>query len=139
MHWFSYYKKWIPQENYYYASENTGFKANKIRSEGTYSKYASLDDKTDGFHFYMAYIKFGLGRATSDAAHEIREKHITRDEAKVLIKKYDGEFPIKYYKEFLNYIQVNEEKFNEIIDSFRSPHLWEKRGNRWQLKNLIWE
>ena len=30
--------------------------------------------------YYMKYIKFGFGRATDDAAHEIRDGHITRDE-----------------------------------------------------------
>ncbi len=56
---FSYYRKWIPQEHYYYASENTGFQANpEGRSEGTYSKYASLDDKIDGFHYYLMYMKY---------------------------------------------------------------------------------
>ena len=100
MRWFSNYKKWVPQENYYYAVENTGFKANQGRSEGTYSKYASLDDRTDGFHYYMSYIKFGLGRATSDAAHEIRDGHLTREEGAALVKRYDGEFPDKYFDLF---------------------------------------
>ena len=49
-HFFGYYKKWIPQENYYYASENTGFHANPERTAGTYSYYSSLDDKLDGLH-----------------------------------------------------------------------------------------
>ena len=80
MHWYSYYHKWVPQENYYYSLENSGFSANPGRSEGTYSKYASIDDRLDGFHFYLAFIKFGIGRATSDAAHEIRDGHITREE-----------------------------------------------------------
>ena len=62
-------------------------------TEGTYSKYASLDDKLDGFHYYLAYIKFGIGRATADAAHEVRDGHIDRDEAVALVKKFDGEFP----------------------------------------------
>ena len=36
----SYYQFWDPQEHYYYASKNTGFKSNPDgRSEGTYSKY----------------------------------------------------------------------------------------------------
>ena len=68
------------KENFYYASENTGFIPNPERTEGTYSKYASLDDKMDGMHYYMRYIKFGLGRCVEDAAHEIREGHISRDE-----------------------------------------------------------
>ena len=79
MHWFSFYKKWIPQENYYYAVENTGFETNPERSEGTYTKYASIDDKTDGFHFWLGYLKFGMGRTTRDASMEIRSNHITRE------------------------------------------------------------
>jgi hypothetical protein len=33
---YGYYKKWIPQENYYYCVENTGFEANP-GNEATYS------------------------------------------------------------------------------------------------------
>lgn len=135
---FGYYKMWIPQENYYYAAEHAGFQANPHgRSEGTYSKYASLDDRIDGFHYYLAFLKFGIGRATSDAAHEIRDGHITREEGVALVKKYDGEFPKKHFKEFLEYIQLPEERFHEIIDSFRSPHLWEKIGGEWKLKYQV--
>ena len=38
------------------------------------------------------FIKFGIGRATSDAAHEVRDGKITREEAVYLVNKYDGEF-----------------------------------------------
>ena len=65
-----------------------------------YSKYVSIDDKTDGIHYYMSLVKFGIGRATSDAAHEIRDNHLTREEAKMLVKKYDQEFPEKDYRSF---------------------------------------
>ena len=81
------------QENFYYCTEHTGLKANPERTEGTYSKYASLDDKFDGFHYYLRYIKFGLGRCVEDASHEIRDNHITRDEGLVLVNNYEGEFP----------------------------------------------
>jgi len=135
MHWFSYYHKWVPQENYYYAAEHCGFQANPDgRSEGTYSKYASLDDRIDGFHYYLSFIKFGIGRATSDAAHEIREGHITREEGVKLVRRYDGEFPNKHFKEFLDYTELTEKQFWEIADSFRSPHLWEKVNGEWRLK-----
>jgi len=140
MHWFSFYKKWVPQENYYYVIENTGFQANYDgRSEGTYSKYASLDDKTDGFHFFLAYIKFGIGRATSDAAHEIRDGHLTREEGAALVHRYDGEFPKKYFKEFLQYLDITEDEFWEVIDFYRelSPHLWEKTDGEWTLKHRV--
>ena len=58
VHYLGYYVKWDPQECYYYASDNTGFKANDERTEGTYSKYSSIDDKIDPFHYYTTLIKF---------------------------------------------------------------------------------
>ena len=134
-HYLGYYLKWVPQENYYYAVENTGFQANAQRTEGTYQKYASLDDKTDGFFYYTAYIKFGCGRAMTDSSMEIRNGHITKEEGLGLIKQFDGEFPKKYEKEFLDYISMTREEFDELCDKFRPDHIWEKKSNRWELRN----
>ena len=139
-HWFSFYRKWIPQENYYLAAEHTGFEANpEGRSEGTYSKYASLDDQTDGFHFYMAFIKFGIGRCTSDASHEVRDGHITREEGVSLVKRYDGEFPKRWFKEFLNYTEITEEEFWRIVDKFRSSKIWKKEDGIWKLRKAVYD
>lgn len=139
-HWFSYYEKWVPQENFYYAAENTGFEANpRGRSEGTYSKYASLDDRLDGFHYYLKFIKFGIGRATADAAHEIRDGHITREEGISLVKKYDGEFPDRWFDEFLDYLDISEEHFWNVVDKFRSPHVWTIEDGRWRLRNAVYK
>lgn len=137
IHYMSYYHRWTPQENYYYAVENCGFEPNPERSEGTYSKYASLDDRIDGFHYYTMFIKFGQGRAMNDAAHEIRDEHITREEAVALVHKYDGEFPKKYYREFLDYANLSEQEFWDAIDRNRSPHLWERQGDEWKLKHQV--
>jgi N-acetyl sugar amidotransferase len=139
IHFYGFYKKWVPKEFYYYCVENTGFKANPVRSEGTYSKYASLDDKLDFFHYYLAFIKFGLGRATSDSAHEIRDGHLTREEGVQLVRKFDGEFPSKYFQLFLEYCNITEEYFYEIIDSWRSPHLWKQESGEWKLRHAIYD
>jgi N-acetyl sugar amidotransferase len=136
-HYFSYFHKWIPQENFYYCAEHTGYKPNPERSEGTYSKYASLDDKMDGMHFYMRYIKFGLGRCADDAAHEVRDGHIAREEGIALMKKYEGEFPQKYFQEFLEYLDTTQTHFWDVVDSWRSKHLWKKIGNKWELRHPI--
>jgi len=139
IHFMGYYHRWIPQENYYYAVENTGFKPKNGRSEQTYSRYASLDDQLDGFHYYLAYIKFGLGRATSDTAHEIRDGHITRDEGVALVKRFDHEFPKGYFQTFLDYCDIEKSYFFEVVDSWRSPHLWKKENGEWVLRHPIWE
>ena len=139
IHFFSYYKYWDPQENYYYCVEKTGFAPNSERSEGTYSKYASLDDKIDGFHYYLSYMKFGIGRATSDSAHEVRDGKITRDEGIALVKKYDGEFPKRHYQLFLEYCDVTDEEARAVFDSWRGDHIWQKQNGQWALRKTLWE
>lgn len=132
-----YYLRWIPQECYYYAVEHVGFEASPERTPGTYSKYNSIDDKTDDFHYYTTFIKFGIGRATYDASQEIRSGHITRDEGVALVHRFDGEFPNRYFKDFLEYIGTSQDRFWEIVDGFRSPHLWERTMEGWQLRHRV--
>jgi N-acetyl sugar amidotransferase len=137
VHYLGYYLKWVPQENYYYSVEHIGFQANEDRTEGTYSKYNSIDDKTDPYHYWTTLVKFGIGRATYDAAQEIRNEHITREEGVALVNKYDLEFPEKYFTEFLEYLEMSREEFFAIADSFRSPHLWKKVGIDWELRHQL--
>ena len=137
VHHMGFYEKWRPQEKFYYAVENCGFSPNPERTEGTYSKYPSLDDKIDGFHYYTTFIKFGIGRATYDASQEIRNKHITREEGVALVRKYDGQFPKKYFKDVLEYMDISEDCFWETINKFRPTHLWEQRDGEWRLKQQV--
>lgn len=138
VHYLGYYLKWLPQEAFYYAVENTGFSPRPFRTQGTYSKYNSIDDKIDDLHYYTTFIKFGIGRATYDASQEIRNNHITREEGQALVKKFDGEFPDKYFKEIMDYLDIEPEYFiNELTDKFRSPHLWVREKNQWHLRHNV--
>lgn len=139
IHFMGYYMLWDPQENFYYCREHNGFLPNTERSEGTYSKYASLDDRIDGYHYYLGYIKFGIGRTTSDAAHEIRDGKITREEGCALVKKFDGEFPKKYFQDFLEYAEISETEFHEVIDSWRSDHIWNRVDGEWKLRKAVYD
>ncbi|WP_231909379.1 N-acetyl sugar amidotransferase [Candidatus Pelagibacter sp. HIMB1321] len=137
IHYLGYYLKWIPQEAFYYAVKNTGFSPRPFRTQGTFSKYNSIDDKIDDLHYYTTFIKFGIGRATYDASQEIRNKHLTREEGKNLVKKYDGEFPDRYFSEIMKFLDLREETFFKICDKFRSPHLWKKEKNIWRLRHNV--
>ena len=134
-----YFLRWTPQENFYFATEKTGFEVNPVRTEGTYQKYGSLDDKLDGFFYYTRYIKFGVGRAMMDSAQEIRNGYIDRDEGLRLIKKYDGEYPKRYEQEFLDYVSLGRDQFDEICDRHRPEHLWTKNQSQWKLRQPVWE
>ncbi len=84
------------------------------------------------------YLKFGLGRCTSDAGHEIREGHLSRKEAVKLVEKYDSEFPKIYYKEFLDYLGITEQEYKKISDSWTNRDLFYKNNKGdWVLKQSV--
>lgn len=154
VHYLGYYLKWHPQECYYYAVENGGFQASPERTPGTYSKYNSIDDRIDDFHYHTTYIKFGIGRATYDAAQEIRNEDITREEGVALVRKFDGEFPERFADEIFKYLSIPEKEFPiaskmfqqpimdkdyymSLADQFRSPHLWKLENGTWKLRHTV--
>lgn len=156
VHYLGYYLKWHPQSCYYYAVEHGGFQASPERTPGTYSKYNSIDDRIDDFHYYTTWIKFGIGRATYDAAQEIRSGDINREEGVALVKRFDGEWPERFADEIFRYLSVPEKEFPKasqmfeepilsrdyfmaLADRFRSPHLWKWEDGKWALRHTVWQ
>jgi hypothetical protein len=155
VHYLGYYLEWHPQGAYYYAQKHGGFEASPERTAGTYSKYNSIDDKIDDFHYYTTFVKFGIGRATYDAAQEIRHEEIDREEGLALVKRFDGEFPERFAAEIFNYLSIPESEFpiasksfkspimdrayfDALCDQFRSPHLWKRENGVWAQRHAIW-
>lgn len=151
-----YYLPWHPQDCYYYSVEHGGFRAAPERSAGTYSKYSSIDDKIDDFHYYTTFTKFGIGRATYDASQEVRNGDITREDAVALIRKYDGEYPERFEKENFAYLSLPEREFpvaskqfeqpimdrmyfEALANRFRSPHIWQHVDGQWKLRRAVYD
>ena len=156
VHYLGYYLHWHQQSTYYYAVENSGFQAAPERTAGTYSKYSSIDDRIDDFHYYTTFVKFGYGRATVDASQEIRGGDITREEGISLVQRYDGEFPERFAEEIFRYLSITPKEypqasrmfkhplmtrdyFEVLTDQARSPHLWKKEGKEWKLRHVAWQ
>lgn len=156
VHYLGYYLKWHPQAAYYHAVEHGGFEASPERTAGTYSKYNSIDDKIDDFHYHTTYIKFGIGRTTYDAAQEIRSGDIEREEGVALVKRYDGEFPDRFADEIFQYLSLPPEEFpvasehfespimdrayyDALANKFRPPHLWQYKDGDWSLRRRVFD
>ena len=139
-YYFSHFFKWSMLENYNFVKkEIPSFKKNpKGRTQGTFTDFDSLDDKIDCLYYYMQYIKFGFGRATRDSCRMIQNNQMTRKEAIELARNYDHEFPKDDFNEVLQYLDLSNEKFDEIINKHRNQEIW-KTGinNKWQLINAI--
>jgi N-acetyl sugar amidotransferase len=154
VHYLGHYLRWRPQSAYYYAVEHGGFEAAPERTPGTYSKYNSIDDRIDDLHYWTTHVKFGIGRATYDAAQEIRSGEITREEGVALVHRFDGEWPARFETELMEYLSIDARSFPvaraaferpdldvpaflEHADAFRSPHLWESGPDGWRLRHLV--
>tara|TARA_A100001388_G_scaffold274607_1_gene258549 strand:- start:2175 stop:3551 length:1377 start_codon:yes stop_codon:yes gene_type:complete len=152
-----YFERWHPQGAYYYSVQNGKFQSSPERTCGTFNTYNSIDDKVDDFHYHTTFIKFGIGRATYDAAQEIRSGDLMREEGISLVKKFDGEFPMRWASQVFEYLSISKKEFpilhnlfekplfdkeyyDLLTDKFRSPHLWkwdEEKG--WDLRYKIYE
>ena len=135
-HW-SHYENWDPLLHAELAKEKCSLQTVEVSSEGTFTNYAQLDDILQDLHAYMMFIKFGFGRTTSDAGIEIRAGRMTRQQSVELVKKYDGIFPEKYLQDFLNYFEMTEKEFFQIIDSLANKEVLKKVSNRWRLKPIV--
>ena len=105
------------------------------------SDEALLDLAAQGVH----HVFLGVGgtgdnrarAAAFDAAQEIRNRYLTREEGVALARRFDGEFPKRYFKEILEYLSMTEEEFLANAGHFRSPQPWKKEGGDWKLRHKV--
>jgi N-acetyl sugar amidotransferase len=135
-HW-SYFENWDPYRNYLVAKEFCGLKESETTNEGTFTNFSQNDQALYALHTYLMYLKFGFGRANQDACIEIRRGAMTRHQALNLVSIYDGEYPDKFINLYLDYYQISQKEFEEILDKFANKNLFSKVNNRWQPKFKI--
>ncbi|MCK4822947.1 N-acetyl sugar amidotransferase [bacterium] len=104
-----------------------GFSVSERRCVGALWDSENLDGKFVDIHDYLMYVKYGFGRATSQACIDIRHGRLIREEAIELANKYDGE--VETVKEFCEYIGITEERFWEVVDSFTNKNIFKTDEN----------
>ena len=98
---------------------------------GTYVDFSALDSDLNHVNQMLKYIKFGFGFCMDHACYDIRDGHITRNEAMNLVKNYDGKCSEEYIKKFCDYVEITIDKFWDTANSFRGP-MWSKNeDNEW--------
>lgn len=103
--------------------------------EGQIVNYENLDNLQTGIHDYFAYLKYGFGRATSQACNLVRRNVLTRQEAVEIVRQRDGRFPWTYLgvpiEEILAPIGLNIDEFVAICDQFTNRHIFmtDSEGN----------
>jgi N-acetyl sugar amidotransferase len=129
-HW-SYFENWDPYRNYLIAKEHYGLTEREESNTGTYTNFSQNDNMLYDLHTYLMYIKFGFGRATQDVGIDVRRGSLTRDQGINLAELYDNHFPVDFLEEYLEYYQMSEKEFYDVIDKFANKKLFRKEGNNW--------
>ena len=106
--------------------------------ERTYRMYSNLDDMHEnGIHDYLKFIKLGYGRASDHACKDIRSGLMTRDEGIEMVRKYDHVKSYRDLNRWLEYVDMSEEEFDAVCDTFRDPRVWRIENGEW-VKDNIW-
>ena len=58
-----------------------------------------------------------------------------KKDAQELITEHDGSLPKKYFKEFLEYLNIDEEYFYNTVDKYANPYLFKKDNNGRFIRN----
>ena len=136
---YSYFEDWDPYRNYMLAKEKYNLIDEDSTNTGTFTNFAHNDQALASLHYYLMYLKFGFGRATQDAGIEIRRGAMSRDQAKNLVKLYDGKFPEEHLNQYLKYFEIKESVFFETIDKFANKSIFVKSNKGWKPKFNIEE
>jgi len=120
-----YYFKWNLREVLEKSSKH-GFTAQDRPVETTYENFENLDCYSNHLHDYLKYVKYGFGRATDNACLDIRLGYISREEGVRLVNKYDGRYPSKAIKKYLEYTGFSLNEFNTIVASYTNKKIFER-------------
>jgi len=131
---------WNPNKHTKLMIERYGFETSIEPFERTYRRMSNLDDMHEnGIHDYMKFIKFGYGRATDHSSKDIRSGFMDREEGIEMVMKYDHVKPRKDLCRWLDYVDMEEEEFDCIADTFRSPRVWWIKGDEWHKQTVTGE
>ena len=130
--WLQYYlKEWSYRSNAEFGKNmgmrwrNENFEPSTI---GSYQPFTSLDSDFNPVNQMLKFIKFGFGQCTDQACYDFRDTHLTREEARDLVLKYDGKCDAGYIEKFCNYISITLDEFWATVEKFRGP-MWSKNND----------
>lgn len=112
----------------------------RIPFERTYRTFSNLDDMHEnGIHDYLKFVKLGYGRATDHSMKDIRAGLMTRKQGIEMIQRYDHIKPRRDLERWLHYVDLTEDEFDYICDTFRDPRVWRIENGCWVKDSITGE
>jgi N-acetyl sugar amidotransferase len=132
------YLKWDANIHVKLVMEKYNWKPAQQPFERTYRLMSNLDDMHEnGIHDYLKFVKFGYGRGTDHSCKDIRAGIMTRAQGIEMVRKYDHIKPRRDLERWLKYVNITEEEFDYVCDTFRDRRVWRIENGEW-VKDNIW-
>ena len=105
---------WDVKKHVEIIKKELGWMEDEIESGFPGQTYEKIECMFTGVRDYIKYLKRGFARITHLTTLDIKHGRMSREDAVELIKKYEGRKP-KSLGVLLEYLDINEEEFNEIV------------------------
>ncbi len=129
--------RWDPNQHARQMQERYGWKPAETPFERTYRTISNLDDRYEnGLHDFLKFVKFGYGRCSDHASKDIRLGCMTRADAVEEVRKRDHVVPSDL-SHWLEYVDMSEDEFWRVADSFRDRRVWRVENDQW-VKDNVW-
>ena len=131
------YIRWDPKKQHELMIDLYDYKTSSFNRTFDCYDYVDCYNYMD-LHDEIKRIKTGFSKVTDHATREIRHGRISRYNAKFLVNYYETK-SLLYKNEILDWLGINNDAFNFVIDQFRNLKYWKKDfHNNWQIiKNDI--
>lgn len=122
-HW-SFFEKWDEEKHLKVAKKYCGLKYLDKKQTGAINNHSHTDQKLYSLHMYLAYLKFGFSRATTDVSINIRHKRLNKAKGLKIIKQNDKLFPKEFLKDYLLYFRMTKKQFFKVTKKFVNQKLF---------------
>ncbi len=131
-----YYFRWDPAVSLEVARAH-GFRAREEGPKTGHYNYADIDDDFISIHHYLKWYKFGCTRSFDNLSLEIRNGRLTREQAIEILRARGDETPHEDIERFCRFVGITREHFLEVIEKFRNPDVWVRRGGTWMVEGFL--
>lgn len=123
-----YAKEWsqVGNADFAIARGLRGRMTEELHDIGRYRRFTALDSDLQIANQMIKYLKFGFGFATDEACYDIREGRLSREDAILKVKEYDGKCGEQYIQTACGYMGITREEFWRVTDGFVNKELFEK-------------
>jgi len=105
-----------------------------VEDYGCLYNFSQVDHNFSQVNQLMKFYKFGFGKASEEISELIKQGVMSKETGITLALHLDGKCDQRYIDEFCEYLEIDTNEFNELLERYRNEDIWEKEDGEWKIK-----